>query len=156
MAHVGLLEDNTRIAKLSATMLRYAGHRVTVYNHPRACLQALVPELKVDSLTSAALPSHTSAPAASTSPRATHSTRVARLPVDVLIMDLHLPDIAGIDVLRILRTHKRTLSLPLIFCTAATPYEISTALGLAPQAHFIEKPFTFQELNTAISTVLHS
>jgi CheY-like chemotaxis protein len=158
MAHVGLLEDNTRIAKLSATMLRYAGHRVTVYNHPQACLQALLPEFKVESLSSVALPSHTSVPTASAvpAPLSARSTRVACLPFDVLIMDLHLPDITGIDVLRILRNHTRTLSLPLIFCTAATPYEISTALSIAPQAHFIEKPFTFQELNTAIAGVLHS
>src|SRR5690349_15562831 len=113
MAHVGLLEDNIRIAKLSATMLRYAGHRVTVYNHPRACLQALLPEFEVESLeslSSAALPSHTSVPTASAAPApiSARSTRVTLLPVDVLIMDLHLPDITGIDVLRILRNHTHT------------------------------------------------
>ena len=42
MAQVGLLEDNMRIARLCATMLQYAGHDVTIYEHPRECLRALV------------------------------------------------------------------------------------------------------------------
>ena len=36
MARIGLLEDNSRIAKLCVTMLGYAGHDVTVYSDPQA------------------------------------------------------------------------------------------------------------------------
>jgi CheY-like chemotaxis protein len=140
MAQVGLLEDNTRIAGLCATMLQYAGHQVTIYEHPRECLQALLPskapyngsEQNVHKFTSPSLP----------------------LPVDVLILDLHLPEIDGIEVLHHLLASPTTKSLPLIFCTAATPYEISRALSLAPHASFIEKPFTFRDLTSAITNVL--
>lgn len=134
MAQVGLLEDNTRIAKLCATMLQYAGHQVTIYEHPRACLSALLP------------------------PVAPHERRPVvqqiLLPVDVLILDLHLPDIDGIEVLQYLCSHPHTQSLPLIFCTAAAPSEIARALDVAPHATFVEKPFTFQELTSAIKNVL--
>lgn len=131
MVHVGLLEDNTRIARLCATMLHYAGHRVTIYDHPRECLDALLPSTGVYALTD---------PSVS--------------PIDVLILDLHLPEIPGIEVLRLLRNHPDTEMLPLIFCTAATHGEISRAMNMAPQAVFVEKPFTHQGLIKAVSTVL--
>jgi CheY-like chemotaxis protein len=125
MAQIGLLEDNARIAKLCATMLQYAGHQVIIYEHPRECLKALLPQVAS-----------------------------ASLPVDVLILDLHLPDIDGIEVLQRLCSYPHTQSLPLIFCTAATPAEIARALSVAPHACFIEKPFTFQDLTSTVKNAL--
>jgi DNA-binding response OmpR family regulator len=75
-------------------------------------------------------------------------------PIDVLILDLHLPDISGLDVLRSLRSHPTTQSLPLICCTAAAASEIADAMYIAPNAFFVEKPFTYQELISAVTTVL--
>ncbi len=135
MAQVGLLEDNSRIAKLCATILQYAGHQVFVYEHPQVCLDALLPAAR---------------PCGNKQGRVVPSSP----PVDVLILDLHLPDIAGIDVLRSLSAHPTTQSLPLICCSAATSSEISNALSIAPKAFFIEKPFTYQDLVSAVSNVL--
>ncbi len=138
MAQVGLLEDNVRIAKLCATMLNYAGHQVTIYEHPKECLQALLPVERV--------------------PGSIQSLQEARndrsLPVEVLILDLHLPDIDGVEVLRHLQAHPRTQSLPLIFCTAAADAEIARAFSIAPRASLVEKPFKLQTLISAISAVL--
>ncbi|MBV9616950.1 MAG: response regulator [Ktedonobacteraceae bacterium] len=135
MAQVGLLEDNTRIARLCATMLQYAGHDVTIYEHPRECLRALLisSDYRHEMYTSALS---------------------GALPVDLLMLDLHLPDINGMEVLRYLRSHSHTKSLPLIFCTAAPPSEIAQALSIAPEASLIEKPFTFQELISTVTDVL--
>ena len=135
MAQVGLLEDNSRIAKLCATILQYAGHQVFVYEHPQACLDALLP--------AGVLRGNKHAKVVPCAP-----------PVDVLILDLHLPDITGIDVLRSLSSHPTTQSLPLICCSAATAAEISKALSIAPNAFFIEKPFTYQDLVSAVTNVL--
>src|SRR5215831_6076174 len=104
MARVGLLEDNSRIAKLCVTMLNLAGHEVTVYEHADECLNALftveIPQLGLGL-------------------QSFNPSRL-NLPVEVLILDLHLPDINGFEVLRYLQSHPQTRSLPLIFCTAAT------------------------------------
>ena len=137
MALVGLLEDNARIAKMSATMLHYLGHEVTVYAHARDCFQALlIPDATVDRQP------------------VPEANALYRLPVEVLILDLHLPDIDGVEVLWRLRSHPHTRSLPLIFCTAATPAEIARARRIAPHARLVTKPFKIQTLTSAINNAL--
>lgn len=139
MAHVGLLEDNPVIARLAATMLNFTGHEVTVYEHPRDCLNAL----SLTNLSSNLSPGNTPG-------------NEMKLPVELLILDLHLPDIGGFQILELIQSNQRTRSLPLIFCTAATPHEIDYALRLAPEAYLIEKPFKMQTLVSAVSRILQA
>lgn len=138
MARIGLLEDNTRIAKLCTTMLQYAGHDVTVYEHPRECLQALLPQTSVYGGI------------------APQYQPMGPLPVEILILDLYLPDISGIEVLHSLQSFPRTQALPLILCTAASSSEVARALSVVPRAGFVEKPFKLQALISAITKALNS
>jgi len=133
MARVGLLEDNTRIAKLCATMLQFAGHIVEVYEHPRACLNALMTPIAVGDVRMQG-----------------RMVTPSSLPIEVLILDLQLPDMTGIEVLQRLQAHAQTRMLPVIFCTAATTNEIVRALRVAPHAYVVEKPF---KLDVLVSTV---
>lgn len=138
MALVGLLEDNTRIAKMSATMLHYLGHEVIVYAHARDCFQALaISEATTEGQNSAS-----------------EANAAFHLPIEVLILDLHLPDIDGVEVLRRLHSYPHTRSLPLIFCTAATPLEVARAMLIAPNASVVIKPFKLQTLTSAITNAL--
>ena len=139
MARVGLLEDNPIIAKLAATMLNYTGHQVTIYEHPRDCLNALSLTNRRNDLPTTRV----------------HGEEIM-LPVELLILDLHLPDIGGFQILELLQNHHHTRSLPLIFCTAATAREIDYALRLAPQAYLIEKPFKMETLLNAVSRILQA
>jgi CheY-like chemotaxis protein len=116
-------------------MLCYAGHEVSIYEHPRDCLCAL--HLFSDAL-----------------PAGERYSSLKSLPIDVLILDLHLPDITGIEIIHHLRSQPLTKSIPLIFCTAATPNEVSRALSLAPKANFLEKPFSYSRLISAIRDAL--
>ncbi len=138
MAQVGLLEDNARIAKLCATMLHYAGHQVTIYEHPQQCLRALLPE------------------AASFGSTRIRQRTLQPLPVEVLILDLYLPDIPGIEVLRRLQSYPHTQNLPLILCTAAPDPDVTRALSIVPHAGFVEKPFKLEVLISAITNALKS
>lgn len=138
MAQVGLLEDNPRIAKLCATLLQYAGHQVTVYDTPQKCLHALLSDRRIHDGISFV-----------------HgNVKSFSLPVEVLILDLALPDISGIEVLHHLTSHPQTQTLPIILCTAATNIELARALQVAPHAGIVEKPFKLQTLVSAISTAL--
>lgn len=138
MARIGLLEDNCRISKLCATMLDYAGHDVTIYAEAFECLAALsILETPFEQI-----------------PADLENAPTSALPIDVLILDLHLPTLPGVEVLRLLRSSPRTSALPLIFCTAAVPSEIRAALSIAPDAALVEKPFKLQALISAISEAL--
>jgi len=139
MARVGLLEDNPVLARLAATMLNLTGHHVTIYEHPRDFIHAL-------SLVN--LPHHLP-------PGKAHGEETM-LPVELLILDLHLPDIGGFQILELLQNNQHTRLLPLIFLTAATAREIDYALHLAPQAYLIEKPFKMETLLSAVSRILQA
>ncbi|TMB83155.1 MAG: response regulator [Chloroflexi bacterium] len=138
MALVGLLEDNDRIAKLCATFLHFAGHQVIIYDNSLDCLQALFSQRRSQKNSFSTL----------------ETAGLSSLPVEVLILDLSLPDINGIEVLRYLTSHPHTQSLPLIICTAATGADIAKARQVAPHVSIIEKPFKFQTLIAAISSAL--
>lgn len=137
MTRIGLLEDNYRIAKLSAIMLGYAGHEVTIYTEAVECLRALA-ILDLPTISSSLPLEDVSSPP---------------LPIDVLILDLHLPTMSGLEVMRLVRNHPATCKLPLIFCTAATSAEIQLAFAIAPEAYLVEKPFKLQALVEAIAHV---
>jgi CheY-like chemotaxis protein len=144
MAYVGLLEDNSRIAKLCVTMLNLAGHEVILYENAKECLNALFAVstgYKSNSTQFFNEPIKTSQP---------------NLPVEVLILDLHLPDMHGFELLHHLQAHPNTRTLPLIFCTAATENEVSQALSIAPGSWVVCKPFKLQDLISAINEALQT
>lgn len=145
MALIGLLEDNDRIAKLCMTFLHLAGHQVTIYDTSLNCLRAL---FSYSNTQDAVLSSQESL--------SKNSVHLHSLPVEVLILDLSLPDINGIEVLRYLTTHPHTRSLPLIVCTAATHSDIAKARSIAPHAGIVEKPFKLETLVSAISSALET
>jgi CheY-like chemotaxis protein len=140
MAQIGLLEDNVRIAKLLSTFLQFAGHDVTIYEYAKKCLQALQSyEMSVDmgsaSVDRAAYP--------------------YLLPIEVLVLDLSLPDIDGVEVVWRLQSHPLTQRLPLILCTGATASEVARALRIAPSAGCVMKPFKLETLVSAVSAALN-
>lgn len=141
MAQIGLLEDNARIAKLCTTFLHFAGHDVTIYEHPKKCLHALL-SYGINENSNAGSLARVLSPCV--------------LPIEVLILDLSLPDIDGVDVVWQLQSQPRTQRLPLILCTAAPSSEIARALHIAPQAALVTKPFKLETLIEAIAAALSS
>ena len=144
MACIGLLEDNSRIAKLCVTMLNLAGHEVILYEDAEECLNALF-----------AIPMGYKSIGTQFFNEPVKTSR-PNLPVEVLILDLHLPDMNGFELLQHLQTHPNTRSLPLIFCTAATENEVNQALSIAPRAWVVWKPFKLQALTSAINEALQA
>ena len=72
-------------------------------------------------------------------------------PVDLIILDIGLPDINGFDLLRELR---RTRKTPIILLTARTA-EIDRVLGLEIGADdYVAKPFSPRELAARVKAVL--
>ncbi len=73
---------------------------------------------------------------------------------DLVILDLMLPGIQGIDLCRVLRNDPKTRHLPIVMLTAKTD-EVDRILGLEMGADdYVSKPFSVRELIARIKAVL--
>ena len=73
---------------------------------------------------------------------------------DLILLDLHLPDLGGEEVARRLHNEGRTRRIPIIVVSAdATPGQITRLRGLGVHEYII-KPFKIQDLLRSIDTLL--
>lgn len=74
--------------------------------------------------------------------------------LDAALLDLSLPDMDGLDVLRAIRAHATLRSLPVLLVTARSE-EIDRVLGLELGADdYISKPFSARELAARLRAIL--
>jgi DNA-binding response OmpR family regulator len=74
--------------------------------------------------------------------------------LDAALVDLSLPDMDGLDVLRAIRTHPTLKALPVLLVTARSE-EIDRVLGLELGADdYISKPFSTRELAARLRAIL--
>jgi len=75
-------------------------------------------------------------------------------PPDLIILDLNLPVVGGLEVCRILRSRPNTATVPIIMLTARTS-ESDRVTGLDVGADdYITKPFSLRELAARVRAVL--
>jgi CheY-like chemotaxis protein len=73
-----------------------------------------------------------------------------------IFLDMHLPILSGLQLLRAIRTQERIRHLPVILMTSSNdPKEIEHchALGIS---HFVSKPITFPTFAKAVASVFHN
>ena len=74
--------------------------------------------------------------------------------LDAALLDLSLPDMDGLDVLRAIRSHAAHKALPVLLVTARSE-EIDRVLGLELGADdYISKPFSARELAARLRAIL--
>jgi DNA-binding response OmpR family regulator len=79
---------------------------------------------------------------------------VTNRPPDLVILDLNLPVISGLDVCRIIRSRSDAKHLPIIMLTARTTEDDRVA-GLDHGADdYVTKPFSLRELSARVRAVL--
>jgi phosphate regulon transcriptional regulator PhoB len=89
---------------------------------------------------------------AATGPQALAEARANR--PDLVVLDLMLPELDGLDVCRRLRADPRTAQLPIIMLTAKTD-EVDRVVGLEMGADdYVAKPFSPKELVARVRAVL--
>ena len=69
---------------------------------------------------------------------------------DIILLDLHLPDQSGFDVLSILKSNPNTRNIPVIFCSVEEKRSLAISLGAAA---YLIKPLSFHELRDEIEKV---
>jgi response regulator of citrate/malate metabolism len=75
---------------------------------------------------------------------ATALAEIDRLSPDLVLLDVHLPDLSGIDVLRQLRGAGNDVGVMMV--TAAREADTVRAAAAAGAAHYLVKPFAFDDL----------
>jgi DNA-binding response OmpR family regulator len=73
--------------------------------------------------------------------------------VDAILLDIHLPDGSGVDLLRELRERPATAQIPVLILTAEGEERVlaeARSLG----AHTITKPFSPSKLRAQVATLL--
>jgi response regulator of citrate/malate metabolism len=73
---------------------------------------------------------------------------IERLRPDLVLLDVHLPDITGIEVLRTLRSAGNQVGVVIV--TAAREADTVRAAAAGGAAHYVVKPFEFDDLRVRL------
>ena len=87
-------------------------------------------------------------------PRSAAQTLLTGKSPEVLILDINMPEVSGLDLLEFLRRRPEWRSLPIIMLSSeSADSTVDQALKLGADA-YIMKPVTLQELETALTNAL--
>ncbi len=75
-------------------------------------------------------------------------------PVDMVITDLHMPHMDGIELIRNMRSTRQTRYVPIIMLTTETQQDKKTQGKTAGATGWIVKPFTPEQLLSVVRKVL--
>src|SRR4030095_3870164 len=82
--------------------------------------------------------------------------KLALGPIDLMILDLNMPDMHGIEVLEFVRRHQAYRDLPVVILTTRSD-ETSRSIALASGAtRYLTKPFTPTDLIEQASELLNT
>lgn len=70
---------------------------------------------------------------------------------DLVILDIMMPYVTGVEALRVIRSNPDTSTLPVILMSAATP-QIET--GDRKRTVFLRKPFNLDQILQAVETLI--
>ena len=85
--------------------------------------------------------------------RGMYATREAGNSPKVILLDLKLPKVSGLEVLRVLKQDERTRSIPVVVVTSSREDpDIKTAYGLGANSYVV-KPVDFDAFATAVSSL---
>ena len=77
-------------------------------------------------------------------------------PVQAVLLDLNMPDMHGLDVLKFLRTHQRYRELPVLILTTRTDDTSRDAALEAGATAYMTKPFSPGDLAASVKELLTS
>ncbi|MEZ0396357.1 MAG: response regulator [Anaerolineales bacterium] len=73
---------------------------------------------------------------------------------DLLILDINMPEVSGLDMLEFLRRRRETLTLPIVMLsTEAADVQVDRALAMGADA-YVTKPVSLEELEAAMQRAL--
>jgi CheY-like chemotaxis protein len=121
---------------------RFQGKRILVVED-----HSLVSESLIDLLRRYGHPVHANSGSAALQ-------HIKKNPPDVILLDLSLPDMNGLEVARLVRRHEKTNHIP-ILAMSATPMDKNKCLEIGCNS-FILKPFSVSGLLVRLSALIDS
>ncbi len=85
-------------------------------------------------------------------PRSAINTITRQFPA-VIMLDINLPGVDGVELCRFLRRDPRTAHLPIIAMSTETQPEMVSRVAAAGADYFLPKPITVETLEAALATV---
>lgn len=83
-------------------------------------------------------------------------TLIAQERPDLIILDIMMPDISGLEVLRYMRNDPELARIPVVVVSAkATPADISAGLE-AGASIYLTKPVGYMDLKNAVDSLVHA
>ena len=76
--------------------------------------------------------------------------------IDVILLDVMMPDIDGFEICRKIKQHPRWRFIPVVMLTALNNVESRVTALQAGADDFISKPFDFLELRTRVTNSSHT
>jgi two-component system, chemotaxis family, chemotaxis protein CheY len=80
--------------------------------------------------------------------------RLAVAPIDLVVLDLNMPDVHGLEVLKFIRAHDTFRDLPVIVLTTRGDEESRMAAERAGATMYLTKPFTPAALAPSVLSLL--
>ena len=80
--------------------------------------------------------------------------QVALGPVALMVLDLNMPDMHGVDVLKFLRNHPSSRAVPVVVLTTRGDEPSRDAAMAAGATYYLTKPFIPQALLSAVEDLL--
>jgi two-component system chemotaxis response regulator CheY len=81
--------------------------------------------------------------------------RLTLAPVGLIILDLNMPDIHGLEVLKFVRAHQAYRNLPVIVLTTRGDEASRVAALAAGATHYLTKPFDPRALTEHVRALLY-
>jgi CheY-like chemotaxis protein len=85
---------------------------------------------------------------------ATALTLVRQEQPDLVVLDVQMPDLDGLEVVRVLAADPVTAAIPVIVCSGAGPAVQRAATQERTVCAFVAKPFTVRTLRATVDQVL--
>ncbi|OQW94957.1 MAG: two-component system response regulator [Beggiatoa sp. IS2] len=82
--------------------------------------------------------------------------RLALVSVDLMILDLNMPDMHGVEVLKFVRGHETFHDIPIIVLTTRSEEDTRTATLAAGASFYLTKPFEPKQLSEHVQTLLNA
>lgn len=82
--------------------------------------------------------------------------RLALISIDLMILDLNMPDMHGVEVLKFVRGHETFHDIPIIVLTTRTEEDTRAATLAAGASFYLTKPFEPNQLSAHVQTLLNA